>query len=85
MSDIRVPHTYYTFPYTGKPDDKPSTIYPYNTDTKSVLVSCVIKTKSGVKNVLILTPMHKIVLTTSDERKKLHVIIFYDRTKGGFT
>ena len=85
MSDIRVPHTYYTFPYTGKPDDKPSTIYPYNTDTKSVLVSCVIKTKSGVKNVLVLTPMHKIVLTTSDERQKLHVIIFYDRTKGGFT
>ena len=27
--------------------------------------------------------MHKNVLTPRDERKKNHVITFYDRTKGG--
>ena len=61
----------------------PSTLYAYNTDIKSVLVSYVIKTKSGVKNVLVLSSMHRNALTTRDERKKPHVITFYDRTKGG--
>ena len=63
--------------------ESPSTLYTYNTDIKSVLVSYVIKTKSGVKNVLVLSSMHRNALTTRDERKKPHVITFYDRTKGG--
>ena len=48
-----------------------------------MLVSYVIKTKSGVKNVLVLSSMHRNALTTRDERKKPHVITFYNRTKGG--
>ena len=60
----------------------PSTLYAYNTDIKSVLVSYVIKTKSGVKNVLVLGLMHRKALTTRDERKKPHVTTFYDRTEG---
>ena len=66
-----------------KSRERPSTLYAYNTDIKSVLVSYVIKTKSGVKNVLVLSSMHRNALTTKDERKKPHVITFYDRTKGG--
>ena len=65
-----------------KSRESPSTVYAYNTDIKSVLVSYVIKTKSGVKNVLVLSSMHRNALTTRDERKKPHVITFYDRTKG---
>ena len=61
----------------------PSTLYAYSTDIKSVLVSYVIKTKSGIKNLLVLSSMHRNVLTTTDERKKPHVITFYDRAKGG--
>ena len=63
--------------------ESPSILYAYNTDIKSVLLSYVIKTKSGVKNVLVLRSMHRNALTTRDERKKPHVITFYDRTKGG--
>ena len=66
-----------------KSRESPSTFYAYNTDIKSVLVSYVIKTKSGLKNVLVLSSMQRNVITTRDERKKPHVITFYDRTKGG--
>ena len=66
-----------------KSRESPSILYAYNTDIKSVLVSYVIKAKSGVKNVLVLSSMHKNTLTGRDERKKPHVISFYDRTKGG--
>ena len=62
--------------------ESPSTLYAYNTDNKSVLVLYVIKTRSGVKNVLVLSSRHRNALTTR-ERKKPHVITFYDRTKGG--
>ena len=61
----------------------PSTLYAYNKNIKSLLVSYVVKKKSGVRNVLVLSTMHKNALTTKDERKKPHVITFYDRTKGG--
>ena len=62
---------------------RPSTLYAYNTDIKSVLISYVIKAKFGVKNVLVISSMHRNALTTRDERNKSHVITFYDRTKGG--
>ena len=55
----------------------PSTLYAYNTDIESVLVSYVIKTKPGAKNVLVLSSMHRNALTTRYERKKTHVITFY--------
>ena len=54
-----------------------------NRKSPSTLVSYVLKKKSGVRNVLVLSTMHKNALTTKDERKKPHVITFYDRTKGG--
>ena len=60
--------------------ESPSTLYVCN---KSVLVSYVIKTKTGVKNILVLSSMHRNALTTGDEREKPHVITFYNRTKGG--
>ena len=66
-----------------KSRERPSTLYAYNTDIKSVLVSYVIKTKPGVKNVLMLSSMHRNALTTRDEEKNPHAITFYDRTKGG--
>ena len=66
-----------------KSRESPSTLYAYNTDIKSVLVSYVIKIKPGVKNVLVLSSMHRKALTTRDERKKPHVITFYDKIKGG--
>ena len=62
--------------------ESPSTLYAYRTSNKSVLVLYVIKTRSGVKNVLVLSSRHRNALTTR-ERKKSHEITFYDRTKGG--
>ena len=59
------------------------TLCAYNTGINSVLISYMIKTKSGVKNVLELSSMHRNALTTRDERKKPHVITCYDRTNGG--
>ena len=43
----------------------------------------VIKTRSDIKNVLVLISMHKNVLAAREKRKKLHVITFYNRTKVG--
>ena len=48
-----------------------------------MLVSWVDKKKSGLKNILMLTTMHDIVKVFRDERKKPHVMVFYDSTKGG--
>ena len=48
-----------------------------------MLVSYVIKIKSGVKNVLVLSSVHRNALTIKDERKKPHLITFYNITKGG--
>ena len=66
-----------------KDRDHPSTKYCYDKEGKALLISYVVKKKSGVRNVLVLSTMHKSVYTTRDERKKPQVITFYDRTKGG--
>ena len=66
-----------------KSGESSSTLYAYNTDIMSVLVSYVIKPKSDVKNVLVLSSMHRNALTIRDKIKKTHVITFYGRTKGG--
>ena len=63
--------------------ESPSSLYVYNEEQRTLLVSYVIKKKSGKKNVLVLSTMHKSVLTSKDERQKPHIICFYDRTKGG--
>lgn len=66
---------------TGR-DDK-STKYFYCEGIKSIMVSYAIKKKTGWKNVLVLSSMHKNVKITQDERRKPDVISFYDHTKGG--
>ena len=60
-----------------------STMYAFTEDNKLLLVSYVVKKKSGKRNVLVLSTMHKDVKETKDARLKPHVIAFYDRTKGG--
>ena len=64
-----------------KSRESSSTLYAYNTDIKSVLVSYVKNPKSGVKNVLVLSSMHRNAFTTRDERKKPHVMTFYDNKR----
>ena len=59
------------------------TMYAFTEDNKLLLVSYVVKKKSGKRNVLVLSTMHKDVKVTKDARLKPHVIAFYDRTKGG--
>ena len=66
-----------------KDRDHPSTKYCHDKEGKALLISYVVKKKAGVRNVLVLSAMHKTVYTTRDERKKPQVIMFYDRTKGG--
>ena len=61
----------------------PSTLYAWNADLKSVLVSYVVKTSKGKRNVMVMSHIHENVLVTKDDRKTLHVITFYDKTKGG--
>ena len=61
-----------------------STIVIHNNDgnTEKMMISYVDK-KSGLKNILVLSTMHDVVKLSSDERKKPHVMVFYDKMKGG--
>ena len=52
-----------------------STMYFYNDELKSVLMSYVVKKTKGWKNVLVISSMHDSVKITKDERKKPSVII----------
>ena len=63
-------------------EDK-SVLYAYCEDLKSLMISYVLKKKSGWKNVLVLSSMHKSVNITNDDRQKPDVIVFYGHTKGG--
>ena len=47
------------------------------------MVSWIDKKKSGMKNILCLTTMHDTVKTSRAQRKKPHMLVFYDKTKGG--
>ena len=47
-----------------------------------MLVSKIDKKKSGKKNVIILSTMHKNVKVRKDQRKKLQVHTMYDHTTG---
>ena len=60
-----------------------STMYAFTEGNKLLLVSYVVKKKSGKRNVLVLSTMHKDVKVTKDARLRPHVTAFYDRTKGG--
>ena len=66
-----------------KDRDHSRTKYCYDKEGKALLVSYVVKKNAGVRNVLVLSTMHKNVYTTRDECKKPQVITFYYRTKGG--
>ena len=61
-----------------------STIVIHNNDgnTGKVMISYVDNKKSGLKNILVLSTMHDVVKLSKDERKKPHVMVFYDKTKG---
>ena len=59
-----------------------SVLYVYHEDKNVVLVSYIDKKKSGKKNVIVLTTMHDKVRVTNDQRKKPHIHVMYDHTKG---
>ena len=64
----------------------PVRVQAYYRHITQISIQCwyhVIKAKPSVKDVLVLISMHKNVLTAREERKKPHVITFYDRTKSG--
>ena len=62
-----------------------STVYAYNDDNSKemMMVLWIDKKKSRMKNILCLTTMHDTVKTLRDQRKKPHMLVFYDKTKGG--
>ena len=66
-----------------KDRDDLSVKYAFTEDGNIMLVSYVVKKKSGKRNILMLTTMHKLVKITRDSRKKPNVITLYDCTKGG--
>ena len=55
---------------------------PYSEDNKMLLTSHIDEKASGKKNVIVLSPMHKDVRVTNNQRKKV-VIVLYDLAKGG--
>lgn len=63
--------------------DEKSTMYVYDENENMMLVSYVDKTKSGGKNVIVLTTMHDVVKVTRDQRRKPQVLTMYEHTKGG--
>ena len=66
-----------------KDRDDLSVKYAFTEDGNIMLISYVVKKKSGKRNILMLTTMHKSVKITRDSRKKPNVITLYDCTKGG--
>ena len=66
-----------------KDRDDLSVKYAFTEDGNIMLVSYVVKKKSGKRNILMLTTMHKSVKITRHSRKKPNVITLYDCTKGG--
>ena len=66
-----------------KDRDDLSVKYAFTEDGNIMLVSYVVKKKSGKRNILMLTTMHKSVKITRDSRKKPNVITLYDGTKSG--
>ena len=63
--------------------EEKSVLYVYQEEKNVMLVSYIDKKKSGNKNVIVLTTMHGKVKVTNDQRKKPHVHVMYDQTKGG--
>ena len=57
-----------------KDRDDISVKYAFTEDGNIVLVSYAVKKKSGKRNILMLTTMHKSVKITCDSRKKPNVI-----------
>ena len=63
--------------------EEKSTIYAYQSNGDSLLVSYVDKNKADKKNIVVLTTMHTSVSVTKDQRVKPNVHAFYDHTKEG--
>ena len=63
-------------------EDK-NAVFCCSEDEKTMLLSYIDKKKKGKKNILALTTMHNQVELSIDERKKPHVLVSYDHTKGG--
>ena len=63
--------------------EEKSTAFCCSKDEKTMLLSYIDKKKKGKKNILALTTMHNQVKLSVDEKKKPHVLVFYDHTKGG--
>ena len=63
--------------------EEKSTAFCYSEDEKTMLLSYIDKKKKGKKNILTLTTVHNQVNLSIDERKKPHVLVFYNHTKGG--
>ena len=67
----------------GRAEKSTIVIHNNNGNIEKMMVSYVDKKKSGLKNILVLSTMHDVVKLSRDERKKPHVMVFYDKTKGG--
>ena len=63
--------------------EEKSTAFCCSEDEKTMLLLYIDQKKKGKKNILALTTMHNQVKVSVDERKKPHVLVFYDHTKGG--
>ena len=63
--------------------EEKSTAFCYSEDEKTMLLSYNDKKKKGKKNIIALTTMHNQVKLSVEDRKKPHVLVFYDHTTGG--
>ena len=63
--------------------EEKSTIYAYQSNGDSLLVSYINKMKAGKKNVVMLTSIHTSVSVTKDQLVKPKIHNFYDHTKAG--
>ena len=63
--------------------EEKSTMFVKANNEKLMLVSYIDKKKSGKKNIILLTTMHKDIKISRDLRTKPQPIVFYDYTKGG--
>ena len=62
--------------------EEKSTKNCHSEDNKLLFVLYVDKKKTGKKNIVVLSTMHKSIGVTRDRRKKPKIIVLYDHTKG---
>ena len=64
-------------------EEEKSTKYCHLEDSKLLLVSYVDKKKTGKKNVIVLSTMHRNLGVTWDRREETNIIVLNDYRKGG--